>query len=315
MARPTRLDYPDTFYHVLSRGNERREIFYNEKDYFRFLDILGKMVERFKVEVHAYVLMKNHYHLLIRTKEANLSRAIQWLGVSYAVWFNRKHRRIGHLFQGRFKSFLIENESYFTALCLYVHGNPLRAGIVQRLLDYKWSSYRTYANKKYQLSWLTTDLVLGMYGGSRKRFCRAQHSYLGEERTLFDELRYGLYLGSDEFAEECIKRVKEEDIREKPQVRFLLKGRDIQPLAFKIFKELGEKDPYSVMRSKRGTRRPKRDIVIYILSYLGVYTNRQIGEAFEVGYTAVTGAAKRGERYVEEDDRLKKTVERIINDI
>ena len=135
MARATRLDYPDTFYHILSRGNEQRDIFYEEKDYLRFLDIVARMVERFKVEIHAYVLLKNHYHLLIRTKEANLSRAIQWLGVSYAVWFNRKHQRSGHLFQGRFKSFLIENEEYFVTLCLYVHGNPIRARIVNQLLS------------------------------------------------------------------------------------------------------------------------------------------------------------------------------------
>jgi putative transposase len=92
MARPLRMDYPDTFYHVLSRGNERKEIFRDEKDHLGFLDTLGKMVERFKLEVHAYVLMKNHFHLLVHTKEANLSRAIQWLGVSYSVWFNRRHK-------------------------------------------------------------------------------------------------------------------------------------------------------------------------------------------------------------------------------
>ena len=107
MARPIRVDYPNTLYHVLSRGNEKKEIFWDDKDYLKFLDILGTMADRFKLEVHAYVLMKNHYHLLIRTKEANLSRAIQWLGVSYSVWFNRRHQRSGHLFQGRFKSFLI----------------------------------------------------------------------------------------------------------------------------------------------------------------------------------------------------------------
>ena len=315
MARPIRLDYANTFYHVLSRGNERRDIFYDEKDYLRFLDILGKMVYRFKLEIHAYVLMKNHYHILIRTKADNLSRAIQWLGVSYAVWFNRRHRRSGHLFQGRFKSFLIENERYFTAMCLYIHGNPLRAGIVQRLSDYQWSSYRAYANKKYQVSCLTTDLVLGIYGGSRKRFCQAQQSYLGKERDLFDDFRYGLYLGSEEFAEECIQKVKRKDKRERPQVRSLLKGRKIRPLIFKILMALDEKDPDSVIRSKRRTRRPSRDIAIYILSYLGVYTNKQIGEAFGVGYTAVTGSVKRGERYMEEDERLKKTVKKLINDI
>lgn len=102
------MDFPNTFYHVLSRGNERREIFRDEKDYLKYLEILRKMVERFKIEVHAYVLMPNHYHLLIRTKQGNLSKSIQWLGVSYSVWFNRRHKRSGHLFQGRFKSFVIE---------------------------------------------------------------------------------------------------------------------------------------------------------------------------------------------------------------
>src|SRR4030043_1773631 len=157
MARPLRMDYPDTFYHVLSRGNERKEIFHNEKDYLRFLDTLGKMVERFKLGVHAYVLMKNHFHLLVHTKEANLSRAIQWLGVSYSVWFNRRHQRSGHLFQGRFKSFLIENDRYFTVMCHYIHGNPLRAHVVKRLSDYRWSSYRAYINKKQGVPWLTTE--------------------------------------------------------------------------------------------------------------------------------------------------------------
>ena len=99
MARPVRLDLPDSFYHVLSRGNERRRIFYSAADYEKFLELLGETVERFSTEIHAYVLMPNHYHLLLRTHYANLSRAIQWLGVSYAVWFNHKHKRSGHLFQ------------------------------------------------------------------------------------------------------------------------------------------------------------------------------------------------------------------------
>ncbi|MBE9573293.1 MAG: transposase [Proteobacteria bacterium] len=315
MARSIRLDYSDTFYHVLSRGNERRAIFRDREDYLRFLDILGKTVKRYKLEVHAYVLMDNHYHLLVRTREANLSRAIQWLGVSYAVWFNRKHNRSGHLFQGRFKSFLVEDERYFTAMCFYIHGNPLRAGIVQKLLDYKWSSYRAYADEEYQISWLTTDLVLGMYGGSRKRFCEAQQSCHGKENELFNNLRYGLYLGSEEFAEECLKKVKKDDNREKPQVRSLLKGRDIRPIAFHVLRSLGDKEPDSVMVSRRRTRRPNRDIAIYILSYLGIYTNKVIGEVFGVGYTAVTEAYKRGERYLEEDGQLRETVQRIINDL
>jgi putative transposase len=314
MARPLRMDYPDTFYHVLSRGNERKEIFRDEKDHLRFLDTLGKMVKRFKLEIHAYVLMKNHFHLLVHTKEANLSRAIQWLGVSYSVWFNQRHHRSGHLFQGRFKSFLIENERYFTAMCLYIHGNPLRARIVRRLSGYRWSSYQGYADKKHEVSWLTTELVLGMYGGSRKRFLRAQQVFFEERPNLLEDLRHGLYLGSEAFSEECIERFKGEEHPEEPQTRSLLRSRDIRALAIKILKGLGEKDPESVLKVRK-YRCPNRDVAIYVLYQLGVYLNREIGKVFGVGYTAVPGAVKRGREHLRSDGQLERVVNKIIADI
>jgi REP element-mobilizing transposase RayT len=308
------MDYPGTFYHVLSRGNERKEIFRDEKDHLRFLDTLGRMVERYKLEVHAYVLMMNHFHLLVHTKEANLSRAIQWLGVSYSVWFNRRHERSGHLFQGRFKNFLIENDHYFTAMCLYIHGNPLRAGIVKRLSDYRWSSYHAYVNKKHEVSWLTTELVLGMYGGSRKRFLRAQQVYFEERPNLLEDFRHGLYLGSEAFSEECIERVKGEEHPEKPQGRSLKRSRDIRAVAIKILKGLGERDPESAL-TVRKYRNQNRDVAIYVLYQLGVYLNKEIGEVFGVGYTAVPGAVKRGQQYLSLDIKLAKLVKNIIADI
>ena len=308
------MDYPDTFYHVLSRGNERKEIFRDEKDHLRFLDTLGKMVERFKLEVHAYVLMENHFHLLVHTKEANLSRAIQWLGVSYSVWFNRKYQRSGHLFQGRFKSFLIENDRYFTTMCLYIHGNPLRARIVKRLSDYRWSSYQAYADKKHEVSWLTTELVLGMYGGSRKRFMRAQRVFFEERPNLLEDLRHGLYLGSEEFSEECIERFKGGKHHEKPQARSLLRSRDIRALSIRILKGLGEKDPESVLKVRK-YRCQNRDFAIYVLYQLGVYLNKEIGKVFGVGYTAVPGAVKRGQEYLRSDGQLERLVKKIIADI
>ena len=314
MTRPLRMDNPDTFYHVLSRGNEKREIFLDEKDHLRFLDTLGKMVQRFKLELHAYVLMKNHFHLLVHTKEANLSRAIQWLGVSYSVWFNRKHQRSGHLFQGRFKSFLIENDRYLTSMCLYVHGNPVRAGIVKRLSDYRWSSYQAYADKRYEVPWLTTGFVLGMYGGSRKRFVRAQQEFFEERPNLLEDLRHGLYLGSEEFSEECVEKLKGEKYHEKPQARSLLRSRDLRALAVKILKELGEKDPESVL-SVRKYRCQNRDVAIYVLHGLGVYLNREIGEVFGVGYTAVPGSVKRGLKYLRSGGQLERVVNKIIADI
>lgn len=314
MARPLRMDYPDAFYHVLSRGNERKEIFWDEKDRLKFLDILGKMVERFELEVHAYVLMRNHFHLLVHTKEANLSRAIQWLGVSYSVWFNRRHQRSGHLFQGRFKSFLIENDHYFTAMCLYIHGNPLRAHVVKRLSEYRWSSYQAYVDKKQRVSWLTTELVLGMVGGSRRKFLQAQKLSLEGGPNILKDLRHGLYLGSEEFSEECIDRLKGETFHEKPQARSLLRCRDIRGLAIKILKRLGEKDPESVLKVRK-YRCQNRDVAIYVLYQLGTYLNKEIGEVFGVGYTAVPGGVKRGQEYIRSDGQLERMVKNIIADI
>jgi len=314
MARSFRLEYPETFYHILSRGNEKRDIFYDKEDYLRFLDVLEKTVERFKLEIHAYVLMKNHYHLLVKATEANLSRAIQWLGVSYSVWFNRRHQRSGHLFQGRFKSFMVENDRYFTATCLYIHGNPIRAGLVKKLWDYPWSSCRAYMNKRQEVSWLRTELILGKYGGSRKAFIAAQEDSVRSNENILDKLWHGLYLGSKEFGEECIKKVKAESHREKPQGRSLLREKNIHDLVLKILEELGERSPQLVLKVRK-SRCCSRDIAMYILYQMGFYRNKEIGEVFGVGYTAVAGAVKRALLYLNRDHHLEKEVKRILNDI
>jgi len=312
MARPLRLNCENSFYHVLSRGNDRKAIFKTGEDYQRFINLIAAMTSRFKVEVHAYVLMKNHYHLLIRTTHANLSRAIQWLGVTYAGWFNRTHNRSGHLFQGRFKSFLIENERYLTALGYYIHGNPLRAGAAQDLWEYEWSSYRGYADKRYQLSWLSTEVILGVSGGKRKKFIADQKAYLTQDGTVLDNLRHGLYFGSEDFSDECRQRLQGESRQEKPQIKSLLKSVDIQKCALDIVERLRAGRPEVILKARRGARNSQRDITIYVMSQMGVYTNKEIGELFGVGYTTVTEAVKRAESVLKEDRKLKNLVYKVI---
>ena len=126
MARPLRIICPGAWYHVTARGNERRDIFRDDKDRVRFLEILAEMVDRFGVGLHAYVLMSNHYHLLMEVCRPNLSQAVQWLNVSYSVWFNCRHNRSGHLFQGRFKSVVVEPNAWGLSLSAYIHLNPVR---------------------------------------------------------------------------------------------------------------------------------------------------------------------------------------------
>jgi len=315
MARPLRIDYPDTFYHVLSRGNERRPIYYEPQDYLKFLELLGKTAEKFHVEIHAYVLMENHYHLLIRTRQANLSRAIQWLGVSYTGWLNRRHNRCGHLFQGRFKSFLIEDDRYFTAMCYYIHGNPVRAGIVKEVPAYKWSSARAYSERGSGPPWLTTETIQGMNRGSCKRFCSEQAAYLKRQQSPLKELRHGLYMGGEEYAAECRRLAKAERSPEKPQLRLLQRSLDKGQIAEEILEKLGSHAADNHLTARKQKRR-SRDLCIYILSRMGAYTNREIGELFGVGYTAITGTVKRVEkRLLEGNKRLQRLIDKIIDEL
>src|SRR4051812_37326204 len=126
MARPLRIIHPRGWYHITARGNERRNIFIDNRDRSHFLELLDEFVPRFHVNLHAYVLMHNHYHLLLELSRPNLSRAVQWLNVSYSAWFNRRHDRCGHFFQGRFKSILVEPSAWGLSLSAYLHLNPVR---------------------------------------------------------------------------------------------------------------------------------------------------------------------------------------------
>ena len=150
-------------------GNAGQDIFLRDKDRVLFMGLLGKMSVRFRIEMHAYVLMNNHYHLLIRPREKNLSRGMQWLGTSYTRSFNLSNKRIGHLFQGRFKNIVVENDDDLLRLSCHIDRNPLRAGIVERLIDYRWYSYRFYGYGRKPPAWLTTESILNAVGGDRTR--------------------------------------------------------------------------------------------------------------------------------------------------
>ena len=163
-----------------------------------FLTGLAEAGERFALDVFAYVLMGNHYHLLLRTRRANLSKAMQWLGLRYTTRFNFKHSRSGHLFQGRFKSMLIQNDAYLLQLSYYIHRNPLRAGMVERLGDYRWSSYRAYAYEKRAPEWLNTEVILSQLanaGARHQTYRRNAQKYAEEEGRLWEDLRHGFISG------------------------------------------------------------------------------------------------------------------------
>ncbi len=148
MARPLRISYPGTVYHVTARGNDRQAIVRDKADRQRFVRTLADMIEHYQVCCHAWVLMENHYHLVLEAPQANLSQAIRHLNGVYTQAFNRGHQRVGHLFQGRFKAIPVEKETYLLELCRYVVLNPVRAGLVPHPRAWRWSSYRATAGEQ-----------------------------------------------------------------------------------------------------------------------------------------------------------------------
>jgi REP element-mobilizing transposase RayT len=311
MARPLRIDQEDTFYHVLNRGNERRAIFRDDHDREGFLDRLGRCSQRFSLGVYAYVLMGNHYHLLVRTREANLSAAIQWLGVSYSTWHNVRHHRSGHLFQGRFKSFLIAEDAYLYRLLLYIHRNPLRAKIVERLADYPWSSYRALAYGRGGPAWFDRRPVYEQFGLDARGFRQAVRHYDEGRDDLLSSLYYGLVLGSAAVVEELRKRLGGRRDQEKPQLQALRSHGSIEDRLAELCLRLGIKagDREKLLRPTRHVERPERDVLIYLLWREGGFRLGQIAGCFGVGGSAVSHACRRAEQRLEKDRKLRRTVE------
>jgi REP element-mobilizing transposase RayT len=166
MARPLRIEFPGAVYHVTSRGNARADIFEDDSDRELFLKILGQVVKRFNWLCHSYCLMGNHYHLLIETPEGNLSAGMRQLNGVNTQAFNWTHHRDGHVFKGRFKAVLVEKESHLPELCRYVVLNPVRAGMVKRPGEYRWSSYLPTLGKGAKPALLTTEWLLASFSTS-----------------------------------------------------------------------------------------------------------------------------------------------------
>jgi len=203
MARPLRIEYEGAVYHVTSRGNAGEKIFLADRDRLGFLDVLGGVVSRFDWVCHAYCLMSNHYHLLIETPSANLSRGMQLLNGVYAQRFNRRHKRSGHVFQGRFKAILVEKESHLLELARYVVLNPVRAKMVRSARDWPWSSYRVTSGQVEAPKFLAIDWILSQFDAKRGPAVRAYRRFVTEGRGVdaWNDLRAGSLIGSEAFIE------------------------------------------------------------------------------------------------------------------
>ena len=200
MARPLRLEFAGALYHLTARGNRRESIFLDDGDRRSFLDLLGKEVKQQGWVCYAYCLMDNHYHLMIETPEPNLVRGMRRLNGVYTQAFNRRHNKVGHVFQGRYKAIVVDKENYLLELCRYVVLNPVRAKVVERPEDWRYSSYRATAGMIAPPEWLAAEKLLSFFDGQRANYRKFVSEGIGKA-SVWEDLKGQIYLGNDAFLE------------------------------------------------------------------------------------------------------------------
>ncbi|MBM3341006.1 MAG: transposase [Betaproteobacteria bacterium] len=270
MSRPLRLELPNALYHVTSRGNARADIYLTDDDRAAWLEVLAEVCSRFNWVCHAYCQMGNHYHLLLETPEANLSKGMRQLNGVYTQRFNRTHERVGHVFQGRFKAILVDKENYLLELARYVVLNPLRAKLVRRLENWPWSSYLATCGQAPKPAWLQVDYLLSRFGSRRADAIAKYVTFVHEGARLpsvWSALQGQIYLGSDKFVKKMQALVdKKPTVAEIP-----LKQRRALKRALADFERAHERDE------------------AIALAYLsGHHTMAAVADHFGVHYTTVS---------------------------
>ena len=331
MARPLRIERVGGWYHVTARGNERKAIFRDNRDRQHFLEVVAEMVLCFRVRLHCFVLMENHYHLLLELSEANLSRAVQWLNVSYSIWFNRRHGRSGHLFHGRFKSVAVSRDEWGLELSRYVHLNPVRIktlglskadrqsqrmglspapdaarvrGRITLVRRYRWSSYRAYIGLERSPEWLECETILGLGGGAKGEQRRRYRDYVemaareGLEKSPWESVQEQAVLGGAEFLAELRKHIGGGGQEQRGAGRLMESRPRLAAVIAAVEQVKGRK--WAEFRDEYGD--PGRDMVLYLGRRVCGMKLTELAKAVELpNYAVVATNARRYEQRLSTD--------------
>jgi len=307
MGRPLRIEYPGAFYHVTSRGNERRAIFLTQKNYERMIGYLKSATERYGAQVHCFCLMSNHYHLLLETPRGNLRQILHHLNTSYSKYFNAKTGRAGHLFQGRYRAILVDKDHYAMELSRYIHLNPVRAHLVKDPLLYPWSSYKDYVGDRKGWNWVKTEWILGQISRDEKRARKEYRKFIREisgkaVRDPLEQVVSSTILGSEEFVdwvrENWVeKRAYHRDI---PSLRRLSKWPSLLSIRTEAESLFGRRADES------------RRVALYLSHRLSGRSLGEIGRYFGgIGPSAVSQNTRRLEERLGGDAELLEKVNRL----
>ena len=322
MVRPLRIQYPDALYHITNRGNERKAIFKDNIDRKEFVQILSRSVTTYGIALHGFVLMKNHYHFLARTPLGNLSEFMRHFNITYTSHYNRRHHRSGHLFQGRYKSFLVEQDSYLSQVSRYIHLNPVKVSTIKKLSlekrlaylwKYKWSSLPGYVSKPHRLDFVEYGTVLAEFGGETRSGRQRYKKQIADDLTDGLEIRKKVIgqsvLGSDSFIS-WVRETFIEDIndRERPGVGKIQRYLPME----KVLSIVEEKtDADDLLHSSGSTR---QIVMTALYNYAGL-NNREIGDILGVDYSTVSQGRKRLREKAGKDSKIKVVLDGIGKEI
>lgn len=310
MARPLRIEYKDAFYHVIQRGMERRSIFSQYEDNAKFLYYLDSTFVRYNAIVHTYILMNNHYHMILQTPRGNLSQIMHFLNSSYASYYNFKHKRRGPLYQGRFKALLVEQDEYLHHLSRYIHLNPVRAGIASPPGQYIWSSYKYFTQNIMPPQYLNVDFILSMFNKKQTKAKKLYKQFVcddlkNNENIIRENTRKGIVIGGEDF----LKHIQDTVIN---------KSGDTELPALKLLKERNgptlEMINKLVSENIKNNDKVRRKISIYLSRK---YTQKKLSEIAsfhgKISYAGVSQVFRRVEQNRQREaglNRLIRTIEK-----
>ncbi len=303
MARKPRIEYEGAFYHVITRGNQRRRIFKGDDDYRKYISLLGFYKERYKYSLYAYALMSNHVHLLIETRQIPLSKILQGINQSYTMYFNRKYKTVGHLFQGRYKAILCDKDAYLLSLIKYIHLNPVKSKIAKAAGEYRWSSHGSYDGQQ-KTDIVDTDPVLQMFSEDKSQARKLYRAYIDDGIAVKKEQIYKTVsrriLGGEKFVDKVMEKIDEQFETKRKYHEYSLK---------KIAETIGRMRGITLKQLREKSR--NREIVtVRKLASLAArefgYKGKEIAFYFQKDPSVITGYLKEGENF-------KADIERALN--
>jgi putative transposase len=315
MSRPLRIEYDGAWYHVMNRGRRSERIFEDKNDYRMFIELLKDAIELWDIRISAYCLMSNHYHLLVQTPKGNLSRSMRHINGIYTQRFNRTHGLDGQLFRGRFKSIIVDGESYLLQLVRYIHRNPVRAGVSDHLHEYPWSSHKGYLSSAVKWDWLYKDIIFSNLSSEKAGRIKAYKEFMYMEDSeditqVFEGRKWPIFLGDEEF----VKWLKGKFFRQKrnPQVPDSVA---LSPELATIKKAVCSHykvDDLELLQSRRGRFNEPRCMAIYLTRMLRKDGLIDIGSEFGLsGYSSVSSVLVGMRKKLQINRQMRKRYEKI----